>query len=283
MKIIYSFLDFCLPFSFFSPIFMKNAFLAVLVACPLFGSLGTLVVSNKMGFFSDAIGHASLTGIALGVILGFRDVTWAMLLFSALLGFVIITVRLKGSASSDTVIALFSSISVALGIVLLSSGGSFSKYQRYLVGDILSIQPKEILLLFSCALILFLLWLFFYNKLLLTSINSAFAKSRGIKTFFIEQLFALSLALIVTVSIRWTGLLVVNSLLILPATSSRLVCKNMRTYVAFSIFLSLIGGIFGLILSCFLGSASGASIVLFDAFLFLVCFFISLIRRINIK
>ena len=70
MSFWYAFIDTILPFGWLEPNFMKNALLAVLVAAPLFGTLGSFVVSNKMSFFSDAIGHSALTGIAFGVLLG---------------------------------------------------------------------------------------------------------------------------------------------------------------------------------------------------------------------
>src|SRR5574344_600456 len=277
MAVMYKVIETILPFSWLEPDFMKNAFLAVLIACPLFGTLGSVVVSNQMAFFSDAIGHSALTGIALGVIFGVRDPTLAMVLFSLILGAAIITVKMKGKASADTIIGVFSSTAVALGIVLLSAIGNFAKYQRYLVGDILSIRPAEIIELAAALLILLIVWIFFYNKMLLTNIHATFAKSRGVNTFAVELLFALPTAAIVTVSIRWTGLLVINSLLVLPAASSRMVSRNSRQYIAFSILISLVSGIAGLIVSWYAGSASGATIVLVNAVLFLACFAISLI------
>lgn len=278
MNVIYSIINKILPFTWLEPNFMKNAFLAVLIACPLFGILGTSVVSNKMSFFSDAIGHSALTGIALGVILGIRNITVSMLIFSWLLGFLIISVKIKGKSSADTIIGVFSSTSVALGIVLLSLGGNFKRYQKYLIGDILSIEPSEILMLVICMMILLAVYIIFYNKMILTNIHSVFAKSRGIKTFLIEQIFALLTATIVTVSIRWTGLLVINSLLVLPAAASRMISKNSRQYVLRSVLISIASGIFGLSLSFYLGSASGASIVLVNAILFVICFVASLVR-----
>lgn len=263
------------------PSFMKNALLAVLAACPVFGMLGTNVVSNRMSFFSDAIGHSAFTGIALGVLLGIKDVTVSMVIFSLILGFAIISVKIKGKASADTIIGVFSSASVALGIVLLSSGGNFAKYQRYLVGDILNIQPGEIRLLFTTALVLLAIWIVFYNKMLLTTVHSTFAKSRGVKTFLIEQIFALMTAAIVTVCIRWTGLLVINSMLVLPAASSRLVSRNSRTYLLFSVLISLVSGITGLCLSYYADTASGATIVLVNTVIFLGCFCTTL--RKNLK
>ena len=106
--------------------------------------------------------------------------------------------------------------------MLLSSTGNFSKYQRYLVGDILSIRPAEIVMMFCAGIALLVVWIFFYNQMVLTTMHSTFAKSRGVHTFFIEQLFALLTAAIVTISIRWTGLLVINSMLVLPAAASRM-------------------------------------------------------------
>lgn len=281
MNLIYSIIDIVLPFEWLSPVFMKNAFLAILIACPLFGILGTSVVSNRMSFFSDAIGHSALTGIALGVIFGIRDVTISMILFSVLLGFAIISVKIKGKSSSDTIIGVFSSTAVALGIVLLSAGGNFGKYQKYLVGDILSIQPKEILLLIFSALVLLAVWFFFYNKMLLVSMHPVFAKSRGIKTFLIEQIFALLTAVIVTVSIRWTGLLVINSLLVLPAAASRLVSRSTGRYTFVSVLISLVSGITGLALSYIFNTASGASIVLVNAVLFMACLAWTILRKEN--
>ena len=278
MNVIYSIINTILPFTWLEPNFMKNAFLAVLIACPLFGILGTSVVSNKMSFFSDAIGHSALTGIALGVIFGIRNITVSMLIFSWLLGFLIISVKIKGKSSADTIIGVFSSTAVALGIVLLSLGGNFKKYQKYLIGDILSIEPSEILMLLVCMMILLAIYIIFYNKMILTNIHTVFAKSRGIKTFLIEQIFALLTATIVTVSIRWTGLLVINSLLVLPAAASRMISKNSRQYVSRSILISLASGILGLSLSFYLGSASGASIVLVNAIFFVLCFLTSLVR-----
>lgn len=279
MNGIYQFIDTVLPFEWLEPAFMKNAFLAILIACPLFGTLGTTVVSNRMAFFSDAIGHSALTGIAIGVLIGIDDPTVSMVAFALILGFLIITVKIKGKSSADTIIGVFSSTSVALGIVLLSSTGNFSKYQKYLVGDILSIRPMEILLLLGSGVLLLAVWIIFYNKMLLTSMHSTFAKSRGVKTFLIEQIFALLTAAIVTVSIRWTGLLVINSLLVLPAAASRLVSRNTRQYTLWSILISLFSGLSGLSISYYIGSASGATIVLINALFFGICFVISLWRK----
>ncbi len=271
MQMIYTFLDTILPFEWLGPSFMKNAFLAVLLAAPLFGTLGTFVVSSQMAFFSDAIGHSALTGIAVGVLLGAKDPLFAMVAFSVILGFSILYVKTKGNTSAATVIGVFSSTAVALGIVLLSAGGNFAKYNRYLVGDLLSIRPEELLLLLIADIFLAFVWIFAYNKMLLTSVSTAVARSRGVKVFAVEQLFGAVTAVIVTISISWTGLLVINSLLVLPAAAARMVSGSSRGYLFRSVSISVLSSVTGLILSFYLGTASGATIVLVSAVCFLFC------------
>lgn len=271
MSFWYAFIDTILPFGWLEPNFMKNAFLAVLVAAPLFGTLGSFVVSNKMSFFSDAIGHSALTGIAFGVLLGIKEPMVAMVGFSLILGFAIITVKTKGKSSADTIIGVFSSTSVALGLVLLSATGNFARYQKYLIGDILSITPREIALLVAVAVVTAIVWILLYNKMLLTNLHRTLAKSRGIPVFATEQIFALLTALIVTTSIRWTGLLIINSLLVLPAAAARFVTRNTRSYLLVAIVISVVSSILGLALSYYIGAASGATIVLVNGAIFLVC------------
>ncbi len=275
----YALVDTLFPFRWLEPAFMKNALLAVLAAAPLFGGLGSFVVSNKMAFFSDAIGHSALTGIAFGVLFGICEPLVSMILFSLILGFSIISVKTKGKSSADTIIGVFSSTAVALGIVLLSATGSFAKYQRYLIGDILSIKPSEIALLAGSGILALLVWILLYNKMLLTNLHRTFAKSRGVRVFATEQLFALLTALIVTVSIRWTGLLVINSLLVLPAAAARLVTRSSSRFLLTAVLISIFSSVAGLAISFYAGAAAGATIVLVNAALFIGCLILSLIRK----
>ena len=147
MQSLYAFLDFVLPFEWLSYTFMKNAFLATLLIGLLFGFLGSMVVNNKMSFFSEALGHSALTGIGLGVIAGISDTLYSMIIFAILMSVIIWWLEKKHTMSTDTIIGVFSSTAVALGLVLLSHGGNFNKYSNYLIGDILSITPNEICLL----------------------------------------------------------------------------------------------------------------------------------------
>ena len=200
MNLIYSVFS-ILPFSWADYKFMVNAFIAVVLIAPLMGILGTMAVNNKMAFFSDALGHSAFTGIALGVLLGIKNELVSLVAFGVFIALVITRVKNKGRASADTVISVFSSTSVALGLLVLSYGGSFSKYSSYLVGDILSITAKEILYLLITLVVVTAIWVLIYNKLLVISVNRELAASRGIKTSVYENIFVVVVAVVVMISI----------------------------------------------------------------------------------
>ena len=214
---LYNAIDFLLPFQWLSHTFMKNAFIAILIITPLFGLLSTMVVSNKMSFFADSLGHGAFTGIALGILLGGMDPMWGATLFSVCFAIAITVIKNKGTSSTDTIIGVFSSMSIALGLVLMSFSSSLSKFSSYLVGDLLSISQGQIVLLIAVIT----LWVLIFNKLLVTSLNTSLANSRGMNTLLIEIIFTCTIAVIVTITIRWVGLLIINSLLVLPAAAAR--------------------------------------------------------------
>lgn len=272
MDFVYNIIDTVLPFSFLSYNFMKNAFLAVLLITPLFGMLGTMAVNNKMAFFSDALGHSAMTGIALGVILGVENELVSMIAFGVLLALIITKVKSAKVASSDTVISVFSSTAMAFGLVILSVGGGFTKYSQYLIGDVLSITPSEIGWLALTLVIVTVIWAFIYNRLLLLSINADLAASRGVKTVLVENVFVVLVAVVVMLSIKWIGVLLINSLLILPAAASRNVSKNSKQYLNFSVLFAMASGIVGLVSSYYLNTSAGATIVLVSAAVFFLTY-----------
>lgn len=282
MDLWYSLVDIILPFAWLQHAFMKNALLGVLLVTPIFGLLGTMIVNNRMAFFSDSLGHSALTGIAIGVIIGKAfpllniNPIWSMLFFSVLITIAILVVKEANTASTDTIIGVFSSTAVALGIVILSRNGGFSKYSVYLIGDLLSISPSDLLTLGIVFVTVIVLWIVIFNKLLLASMNPSLARSRGINVRLYEYLFALLMAVIVTISIQWVGILIISSLLILPAASSRNIAENMRQYHLYSVLIALISGVSGLVLSYYWGTATGATIVLISSAFFAVTFILKL-------
>ncbi len=262
-----------LPFEMLQWDFMKNALLALLLMAPLFGLMSTMIVTGRMSFFSDALGHSAFTGIAIGAICGLAAPTLAAVIFSAAFALLFSWVRSRSNHAADTLIGVFSSSAVALGIFVATMGGSsFTKYNKYLIGDILSVTPGEIGMLALVLAAVLVFWVLFSNRLTLTAIHPQLASSRGIPVGLSQTLFTAAIAVVVTLSISSVGLLILNSLLVLPAASARNISRNLKQYHGFSVLFALIAGIGGLTVSYHLGCSAGAAISLILTLIFAVTF-----------
>jgi len=275
LSAIYGLIDTLLPFEWASHIFMKNAFLAILLVTPLFGLLSTMVVSNRMAFFSDSLGHGAFTGIAIGVLLGSVSPLLSLIIFSVVFALFITWIKSKSSASTDTIIGVFSSTAIALGLMIMSHGGGFNKFSSYLIGDILSITPHDLGALVVVCLLVTAVWAWLFNRLLLISINTSFARSRGIPALLTESLFAATLAVVVAISIQWVGILIINALLVLPAAGARNITNCVKSYHLVSVAIALTSGLAGLLLAYYNNMAAGATIVVVAA----VIFFLTLLLK----
>ena len=268
-----------LPFEWAAPdsmLFMKHALLAILVVTPLFGLLSTMVVESRMAFFSDALGHSAFTGMAIGAICGLADPVGGAVVFAIVIAFLFTLVRQKTRMASDTAISVFSSAAVALGIFISTMGGqSFTKFNSLLIGDILSVSPGEIGLLALILLLVVVLWVTSFNHMMLSSVHQALADSRGIQVVWKNFLFTAAIAAVVTITMSWVGLLVINSLLVLPAAAARNLSRNLHQYHLISILGGLICGVGGLMVSYYLGASTGASITVLLA----LWFFLSLLFK----
>ncbi len=271
MELYYSFMS-ALPFEWGSYAFMARAFLALIFIAPLFGLLSTMVVQSKMAFFSDSLGHGAFTGIAVGALVGFFSPKISLLIFSVIFALLITYIKNKSKMDADTVIGVFSSTAIALGLTLMTFSGGVQKFTRFLVGDLLAIKEEEIFALILVFILVILVLGLIFNKLLLSELSASVAKSRGISSTLYEGIFAAILALTVAVSIEWVGILLINSLLVLPAAASRNVTNNIKSYALCSVIFALISGICGLILAYYINAAAGATIVLVGALIFFVAF-----------
>lgn len=272
MSLWYALLD-LIPMEMLRWDFMKNALLALLLMAPLFGILSTMIVTGRMSFFSDALGHSAFTGIAIGCIAKIAFPLWAAVGFSLVFALLFSFVRYRSNQAADTLIGVFSSTAVALGIFIATmGGGSFTKYNRYLIGDILSVTPSEIGLLAAVLLGVLVFWGFFANRLTLTSVYPQLASSRGVSVALCQTLFTVAVSLAVTLTISSMGLLILNSLLVLPAAAARNVSRNLRQYTLYAVLFTLAAGVGGLAVSYYLGCSAGASISLLLAGIFGVTF-----------
>ena len=278
MSLWYAICD-ILPFEMLQWDFMKNALLAVVLMAPLFGLTSTMIVTGRMSFFSDALGHSAFTGIAIGCICGIANPTWSAVLFAILFALLFSFVRSRSNQAADTLIGVFSSGAVALGIFVATFGGSsFTKYNKYLIGDILSVSPTELLLLAIVLVIVIVFWVLCSNRLALTAIHPQLASSRGISVKGSQTLFTTAIAVIVTLAISWTGLLILNSLLVLPGASARNVARNLKQYHLLSVLFALIAGLGGLVVSYAFGASAGATISLGLTLIFIITFSLRKVR-----
>lgn len=253
--------------------FMRNAFFAILIMGPLFGLLSTMIVTGRMSFFSDALGHSAFTGIAIGCICGAAAPLWVAVIFSVVFSLLFSYVRHRSNQAADTLIGVFSSAAVALGIFIATLGGdSFTKYNKYLIGDILSITISEISALALVLVAVLIFWVLYSNRLTLSSVHPQLASSRGIPVHWMQTIFTTVIAVVVTLTISSVGLMILNSLLVLPGAAARNVAKNLKQYHLFSVLFALLAGLAGLLASFFLGASAGAAISLILALIFAVTF-----------
>ncbi len=280
MQAVYNIMETILPYAWIKYDFMKNAFIAILFITPLFGILGTMIVHKKMAFFSDALGHSAITGVAIGVLCSFIPSDVGMIVFAVVFALLLNRIKKRQTYATDTVISVFSSCSIAIGLLILSRGGNFSNYANLMVGDILSISVREILYVIAVFAFILVFWGLCFNRIMEASINQTLARSRGIKVDFYENIFAVCIAVIVMISIKWVGILLINALLILPVAASKNISVNMREYHFFAILFSMFSGIVGLITSYYINVATGPMIVLIAGIIYFITFAYSKIIKI---
>lgn len=221
------------------------------------GVISSMVVSNRMAFFSDALAHCAFAGVSLGLILyviglltntGILAVT---IIFGVLVGALIAYVREMTSLASDTVIGVFFAGAMGLGAVLLKVvsslgvSGAFSP-ENFLFGDIIAINGVDIVYLTLLAAVMVALLCWLYNRLVFASFSPSLARSRNFPVSFGNYLFIILLALIVNVCLKVVGVLLINALLVIPGATAAVLARNLRQFFWLSVALSLTAGLGGL-------------------------------------
>lgn len=273
--------------TYFKYSFVVNALISSLLIGPLLGGLGTMVVIKKMAFFSEAIGHAALTGIALAVLVGESYESPYILLYTYCLTFAILInfTRNRTKMGQDTLIGIFLSISIALGgtlIILVSDKVNSHILESVLFGSILTVSDKDIHILFISTIIILLVVLYKYNYMLLSSFNKSISQIKGVNTVLIEYLFIILITIVTVSSIKIVGAALVEALFLIPAASSKNISNSLNDFVKYSIIFALISCIVGILLPLYIdvNIPSGGSIILSSAFIFIITV---IIRSINIR
>jgi zinc transport system permease protein len=265
---IYSFLQTWVPFDWAQYAFVWRAIGAMLIIAPLCAVLGVHVVNFRMAFFSDAISHSTFAGVALGVLWGLNPLV-TLVGFGILAGLSITLVKDRSDLSSDTVISVILSATVAIGITVLYAQKETRNLETYLYGSILAVSELELFLLLVVGILIFWVMVPLFNRLLLISLNHHLAASRGIPVRLLEYIFSLILAVMVTFSIQIIGLFLVTAMLVVPAATARNLAGSMSGLFWVAVVCSLTAGFAGILLSFYLNAPVGAATILIGCIFFL--------------
>jgi zinc transport system permease protein len=277
---IYRFIDSVLPFYWTNNLFMKRALLAIIFITPTCAAIGVPATNFRMIFFSHSMSHSAFAGVALGILTGIEP-RLAMILFGVVISAVIINVRRRSELAYDTVIGVFFSLTVALGIIIVSRNPSVMRtLEAVIYGDILTINDNGILFFFVLFVVTMLFLAFTYNRLLLKGINERLASSHGVRTAFYDYSFAMLLSVIITASIRAVGLLLVTAMLVVPAGAARNISRSARQQFWFSILIGTFSGVCAIILTAYYNFAAGASIILIAGIIFMITQYIPMLLGI---
>ena len=265
---IYGLMGVVLPFEWIAYDFMKRAFIAILFMAPAAAAVGIHVVNFRMSFFSDAISHSAFTGVAIGIVAGI-DPVYTLVLFGILVGGLIVKMRKKSDLSVDAIIGVAFSTSVALGIVIISAKRGLTRnLHSFIYGDLLAVTEAELLLMTLLAAVVLLFSVFMYNRLILMAVSEDVSRVKGVNTTLYEYMFSILLALVVCLSIRVVGILLVTAMIIIPATIGRTLSKSVGTLFWISTLTAIAASITGLISSYYWDTSTGATVVLASAALF---------------
>ena len=182
----------------------------------------------------------------------------------------------KEKSSIDTIISIFSSAGLSLGLCILTLSKGMSGYQNFFVGDILSVNQNEIFGLIILLFIVCLFWVFMFNKFVISSLSKDLAVSKLINFKLYRSVFMVLISIVISFAVKWVGILLINSLLTLPAAAARNMSKSMKQYLFFSVIFAVISGIFGFLLSYLLGSSSAPIIVLVSTVLYIASYLIKI-------
>ncbi|WP_415884338.1 metal ABC transporter permease [Neptuniibacter sp. QD72_48] len=265
--------------------FLINALVAALIIGPLLGGMGSLVVIKRLAFFSEAVGHAALTGIAIGILLGEPAAHPYASLFSFCLIFALLLhwIKSRTQVPYDALVGVFLAVAIAMGAALLlyvARKVNVHILENVLFGSILTVQDQDLFILAVIGAICLLLTVCFGNQALLASLNPELAQVNGINTRLFDYAFVVLIALITVAAVKIAGAILVGAMLLIPATTARLITRNIRQFFWTNILLSTICCLAGIILpmALELPVPSGAAIVLLASLGFVLAVITNRIR-----
>ena len=257
--------------------FVINALICGLFVGPILGAMGTMVVSKKMAFFSEAVGHAAMTGIAIGILVGepYYSPYISLFAYCILFGLIINYTKNRTKMSSDTLIGVFLAMSIALGgALLIYVAGKVNSHilENILFGSVLTVNDTDIFILVVTSIIILAVIVPYFNKMLLASFNPSLASVKGVRVKLLEYIFIIMVTIITIASVKIIGSILVEALLLIPAAAAKNISKSMRSFIVYSIIFALISCLVGIFIPIYyeISIPSGGAIILISAFIFIL-------------
>lgn len=258
--------------------FMIRSLIMAFISGIMLPLLGSFVINKNMGFMADAMAHATMPIIAVGVFLGFSISALgapAAILVALFLGFVIKNTNI----GEDTSIGIIFSSFFALGFILIAVLDVSINLEDLLFGQILAVSNFDVIIIFILFIIVTTIFTVFYKQLLFYSFDPVGAQIRGLNTSFLNYLFLIMLSLAIIGSLQTVGIILVLSMLIIPAASAKLITKSFNRSILFGVIFGVIASVSGLLLSYYFNLPSGPSMSLVATGIFILSFIVSKLRN----
>lgn len=253
--------------------FMIRGFLAALIIGPILGSMGTVVVTKKLSFFTQTIGNASLTGVALGLLFGepIESPYVGLYGFCLIVALLMTYVKNRTRLSNDTVIGVVLAQVLGIGIIMLvlvTKQFNIHQVEAILFGSLITLTDIDLLILLVITVLTALVFGVTFNQTMLVGFNSVLAKARGLRATLIEYVFIVLMTMVVVASLKLIGALLVLVLIVVPAAGAQNIAGNLRQFFWLSVLFSSLSTVVGLFLSGVWPVPTGGAIVLVSSVLF---------------
>ena len=258
--------------------FMLRSLVTAIISGMMLPMLGSFTINRNMGFMADAMAHATMPIIAVGVFFGFSISALGLpaAIFVALfLGFVIKNTNI----GEDTSIGIIFSSFFALGFVLISLLNVSINLEDLLFGQILAVSYFDMYVMLALFVVLLIIFLAYYKQMLFYSFDPVGAQIRGLNTSFLNYLFLIMLSLAIIGSLQTVGIILVLSMLIIPAASAKLLAKTFNYTTIIGVVFGVISSVSGLLLSYYFNLPSGPSMALVATGIFIICFLFQKLRN----
>ena len=242
------------------------------------GPLGCFVVWRRMAYFGDTLAHSALLGVVLGFILSIQPMAGVALTCATLA--VLMVLMQSQRLSSDTFLGLMSHSTLAIGLLAVAFLPAFRiDLLSYLFGDILAVSTNDLAIIYGGLVVVLVGLVTIWRPLLAVTVNEELAQAEGVRVLAVRLVFTLLLAIVIAVAMRVVGLLLVTSLLIIPAAAARRFSPTPELMAVAAAGLGVLAVVGGLQLSLAADTPSGPSIVVAALALFILSQFAGLVRH----